>query len=123
MYVFINQSFHQSLYLCINYPYHIHKSIYLSVCLFIYLSFYIYHIHKSIHLSVCLFIYLSIFLYLSIYRFCMQGLNWAGCVMIVLLGQQRRFECLDFCYHIFRSVDFRLLVPHLQVCRRSQVFR
>ncbi len=23
-------------------------------------------------------------------------------VMILLLGQQRRFECLDFCYHIFR---------------------
>ena len=22
--------------------------------------------------------------------------------MISLLGQQRRFECLDFCYHIFR---------------------
>ncbi len=33
---------------------------------------------------------------------CLQGLNWAGCVMIVLLSQQRRFECLDFCYHIFR---------------------
>jgi len=31
-----------------------------------------------------------------------EGLNWAGCVMIVLLQQQRRFECLDFCYHIFR---------------------
>jgi len=31
-----------------------------------------------------------------------EGLNWAGAVMIVLLGQQRRFECLDFCYHIFR---------------------
>ncbi|XP_040569024.1 cytoplasmic FMR1-interacting protein [Lepeophtheirus salmonis] len=30
-----------------------------------------------------------------------EGLNWAGCVLIVLLGQQRRFECLDFCYHIF----------------------
>jgi len=38
-----------------------------------------------------------------------EGLNWAGCVMIVLLGQQRRFECLDFCYHIFRvqKVDRR----------------
>ena len=23
-------------------------------------------------------------------------------LMIVLLSQQRRFECLDFCYHIFR---------------------
>merc|ERR1712029_576766 len=31
-----------------------------------------------------------------------EGLNWAGCVLITLLGQQRRFECLDFCYHIFR---------------------
>ena len=31
-----------------------------------------------------------------------EGLNWAGCVMIVLLGQQRRFEALDFCYHIYR---------------------
>lgn len=31
-----------------------------------------------------------------------EGLNWAGCTMIVLLGQQRRFEALDFCYHILR---------------------
>ena len=31
-----------------------------------------------------------------------EGLNWAGAVMIVLLGQQRRFEALDFCYHIYR---------------------
>jgi len=31
-----------------------------------------------------------------------EGLNWAGCVMIVLLGQQKRFEALDFCYHIYR---------------------
>ena len=31
-----------------------------------------------------------------------EGLNWAGCVMISLLGQQRRFEALDFCYHIYR---------------------
>ena len=31
-----------------------------------------------------------------------EGLNWAGAVLITLLGQQRRFECLDFCYHIFR---------------------
>lgn len=30
-----------------------------------------------------------------------EGLHWAGCVLIVLLGQQRRFECLDFCYHIY----------------------
>ena len=39
-----------------------------------------------------------------------EGLNWAGCVMIVLLSQQRRFECLDFCYHIFRldSLNIRI---------------
>ncbi|KAL5012030.1 hypothetical protein ScPMuIL_010581 [Solemya velum] len=31
-----------------------------------------------------------------------EGLNWAGCALIVLLGQQRRFEALDFCYHILK---------------------
>ncbi|XP_003737710.1 cytoplasmic FMR1-interacting protein [Galendromus occidentalis] len=31
-----------------------------------------------------------------------EGLNWAGCTMIALLGQQRRFEALDFCYHILK---------------------
>lgn len=31
-----------------------------------------------------------------------EGLHWAGCTMIVLLNQQRRFEALDFCYHILR---------------------
>ncbi|GAB6019487.1 Cytoplasmic FMR1-interacting protein 1 [Chamberlinius hualienensis] len=31
-----------------------------------------------------------------------EGLHWAGCAMIVLLGQQRRFEALDFCYHILK---------------------
>lgn len=31
-----------------------------------------------------------------------EGLHWAGCAMIALLGQQRRFEALDFCYHILR---------------------
>lgn len=31
-----------------------------------------------------------------------EGLNWAGCAIVVLLGQQRRFEALDFCYHILR---------------------
>ena len=31
-----------------------------------------------------------------------EGLNWAGCSIIVLLGQQRRFEALDFAYHILR---------------------
>lgn len=31
-----------------------------------------------------------------------EGLNWAGCTMICLLNQQRKFEALDFCYHILR---------------------
>lgn len=31
-----------------------------------------------------------------------EGLNWAGCTMICLLGQQRRFEALDFCYHLLK---------------------
>ncbi|XP_065556681.1 cytoplasmic FMR1-interacting protein-like isoform X2 [Artemia franciscana] len=31
-----------------------------------------------------------------------EGLHWAGCVMVTLLGQQRRFETLDFCYHILK---------------------
>ena len=31
-----------------------------------------------------------------------EGLTWAGCTMIVLLNQQRKFEALDFCYHILR---------------------
>lgn len=44
--------------------------------------------------------------HLGIFSFCRElfgeGLHWAGCVMIVLLGQQRKFEALDFCYHILR---------------------
>ncbi|XP_061164515.1 cytoplasmic FMR1-interacting protein 2-like [Saccostrea echinata] len=31
-----------------------------------------------------------------------EGLNWAGCALIVLLSQQRRFEALDFCYHLLK---------------------
>ena len=31
-----------------------------------------------------------------------EGLNWAGCTLIVLLGQQRHFEALDFSYHLMR---------------------
>ena len=31
-----------------------------------------------------------------------EGLNWAGCTMVTLLGQQRRFETFDFCYHLLR---------------------
>lgn len=31
-----------------------------------------------------------------------EGLNWAGCAIIVLLSQQRRYEALDFCYHVLK---------------------
>uniref|UniRef100_A0A673BPG5 Cytoplasmic FMR1 interacting protein 2 n=1 Tax=Sphaeramia orbicularis TaxID=375764 RepID=A0A673BPG5_9TELE len=31
-----------------------------------------------------------------------DGLNWAGCAIIVLLGQQRRFDLFDFCYHLLK---------------------
>ena len=66
-----------------------------------------------------------------------EGLNWAGCTMIVLLGQQRRFEALDFCYHILRvqRVDgkdenvkgivselFIILKDKHKVCIRNNLF-
>lgn len=48
----------------------------------------------------------------SLYNFCHvpfssrqcfgDGLNWAGCSVIVLLGQQRRFDLFDFCYHLLK---------------------
>lgn len=31
-----------------------------------------------------------------------DGLHWAGCMIIVLLGQQRRFDILDFSYHLLK---------------------
>lgn len=31
-----------------------------------------------------------------------EGLNWAGCSLIYLLGQQRRFEIVDFGTHFLR---------------------
>ncbi|KAJ8297560.1 hypothetical protein KUTeg_024091 [Tegillarca granosa] len=31
-----------------------------------------------------------------------EGLNWGGCVLLVLLGQQHRFEAMDFCYHLLK---------------------
>ncbi len=31
-----------------------------------------------------------------------EGLNWAGCTLICLLGQQRRFEMLDFGVHFLK---------------------
>uniref|UniRef100_A0A6Q2XGR1 Cytoplasmic FMR1-interacting protein n=1 Tax=Esox lucius TaxID=8010 RepID=A0A6Q2XGR1_ESOLU len=31
-----------------------------------------------------------------------DGLHWAGCMIISLLGQQRRFDILDFSYHLLK---------------------
>lgn len=40
---------------------------------------------------------------ISSFRQCFgDGLHWAGCMIIVLLGQQRRFDVLDFCYHLLK---------------------
>ncbi|XP_071492155.1 cytoplasmic FMR1-interacting protein 1-like isoform X1 [Diadema antillarum] len=34
-----------------------------------------------------------------------DGLNWAGCTIMTLLAQARKFELLDFCSHILRVHD------------------
>ena len=31
-----------------------------------------------------------------------DSLQWGGLTLITLLGQHRRFEVLDFCYHLHR---------------------
>lgn len=31
-----------------------------------------------------------------------EGLTWAGCMLMTVLGQQRRFEILDFSYHLLQ---------------------
>ena len=49
-------------------------------------------------------------LFYFVHRQCFgEGLNWAGCTLIALLGQENRFEALDFCYHIVKvyAVDAR----------------
>ncbi|KAL8601614.1 hypothetical protein ACOMHN_003880 [Nucella lapillus] len=40
-----------------------------------------------------------------------EGLTWAGCVLITVLGQQQRFETLDFCYHLLNvhRVDMKTI--------------
>lgn len=49
-------------------------------------------------LPLCSFCWL-----LGAHRQCFgDGLHWAGCMIIVLLGQQRRFAVLDFCYHLLK---------------------
>ncbi|KAF7638684.1 Cytoplasmic FMR1-interacting protein [Meloidogyne graminicola] len=39
---------------------------------------------------------------LSIEELFGDGIYWTGCTLIRLLGQHRRFEVLDFCYHLLR---------------------
>ena len=38
-----------------------------------------------------------------------ESLNWAGCTIITLLGQEHRFEALDFSAHLLRvqEIDSR----------------
>lgn len=35
-----------------------------------------------------------------------EGLNWAGCTFITLLGQAKRFDVLDFSYHLLKVQRF-----------------
>lgn len=65
-----------------------------------------------------------------------EGLQWAGCAFITLLGQQRRFEALDFCYHLMRvhevdhqdeevsGVNVKKMVDRIKAFHRlnSQIF-
>ncbi|KAL5460570.1 hypothetical protein EMCRGX_G034022 [Ephydatia muelleri] len=37
---------------------------------------------------------------INVEEWCGEGLQWAGCVLITILGQKQRFEALDFCYHL-----------------------
>lgn len=37
-----------------------------------------------------------------------EGLNWAGCAFITLLGQAKRFETMDFSYFLLKIQRFDL---------------
>ena len=67
-------------------------SLSVSVWLFV-LRYWVRNTHDSQH---------SIFQFLLVRECFGEGLNWAGCTFIALLGQQNRFEALDFCYHIVK---------------------
>ena len=51
-------------------------------------------VHLVCLLSVCVCVVLR--------EWCGEGLQWAGCTIIALLGQQKRFDAFDFCYHMMR---------------------
>jgi cytoplasmic FMR1 interacting protein len=40
--------------------------------------------------------------HITIEEWCGEGLQWAGCTIMALLGQQKRFDAFDFCYHMMR---------------------
>lgn len=47
-----------------------------------------------------------LFIFVNSYRECFgEGLQWAGCTIVTLLGQRNRFEALDFCYHLSRVYE------------------
>ena len=49
----------------------------------------------------------SLSLFLSSIRQCYgEGLQWAGCVIMTLLSQEKRFASLDFSYHLLRIHEF-----------------
>ncbi|OTF72141.1 hypothetical protein BLA29_013860, partial [Euroglyphus maynei] len=43
-----------------------------------------------------------------------EGLNWAGCTFIMLLRQQRRFECMDFSYHLLKIQRFDMCTDTIE---------
>ena len=50
---------------------------------------------------------LTLSLSLSSIRQCYgEGLQWAGCVIMTLLSQEKRFASLDFSYHLLRIHEF-----------------
>lgn len=60
-------------------------------------------VKQSWLLSECMFLHSWPASCDSVDRECFgEGLQWAGCCLIILLNQQRRFEAFDFCYHIVK---------------------
>ena len=49
---------------------------------------------------------LSFSLFSSIRQCYGEGLQWAGCVIMTLLSQEKRFASLDFSYHLLRIHEF-----------------
>jgi cytoplasmic FMR1 interacting protein len=59
-----------------------------------------------------------------------EGLHWAGCTLIALLDQYRRFEVLDFSYHLLRvnrvdgkTENVRGVGDVTRVCERIRRFQ